>query len=377
MSQEVKIKKIFLSNYRNHKRLKITTDKKIVLLFGSNGSGKTNILEAISLISSKTGFRNVRLCSLPNNIQELDTNNFGIHFHLSSQSETYNIGIGLEKKSGKFKKIFKFNGEKVKSGDFKNKVRVFWVLPTMINLFCGPASDRRDFLDSMISSFDEIYNKTLVSYIKFQKERIRILKKFNLSKSNEQWLLSIEKKMSSLGVIICDSRRLFIEKLNEHSHKSKGQIPLIKTSLNGEIDKKLLSNPALKVEECFLKKLKTNRQIDMITGRTNFGINKTDLKVYDKKKLEYSENCSTGEQKVLLLSILFLYVQILKERKFYKIICLLDDIFSYLDKKFINIVLEELVNLNIQTWISNVNDEFIDKESKYYKEIMFLNIEDI
>ena len=377
MFPAIRITKLFLSNYRNHKQLKIKINKKIIVLYGDNGAGKTNVLEAISLISSNSGFRNAKLSSLINRTEKFNFNNFGINLEFSYLDNLYNVGIGLEKKSGTFKKIIKFNDQKIQSRMLQEKIKIFWILPTMINLFIGPASERRDFLDSMISTFDDIYYKTLSSYKNYQKERIKILKKFHLSSSTEKWLLSIEKKISSLGIIICDSRRLFIEKLNEYTNSNVGKIPSIIISLSGDLDQQLLSYPALTVEESFLERLKNNRQIDMITGRTNYGINRTDLKIFDKNKAEYSENCSTGEQKVLLLSVLFLYIQILKEKKSTQIVCLLDDIFSYLDKKFINIVLEELINLKIQTWISNVNDKFIDNNSKFFDDIMFLNIADI
>ena len=377
MYSSVRIKRLFLSNYRNHKNLKINIEKQIVLLFGGNGSGKTNILEAISLVSSSNGFRNAKLPAIIRKSGGLILKNFGINIEISEKKMSNKIGIGLEKTSDKLKKILLLDGKKTNKKNFNDKLKVFWVLPSMINLFLGPASDRRNFLDSMISSYDGLYQKTLISHKKFQRERIRILKMFDLTNANKDWLFSIEKKIVSLGIIISDKRRIFLDKINNYSIKMNSKVPTINVILTGQIDKELKSIPAVNVEENFLKKLKENRKIDSLTGRTNYGINRSDMKVLNQEKSEFSENCSTGEQKVLLLTIIFLFLQILKEKNSFKIIWLLDDIFAHLDRKYINIILEELVNLNIQTWITNVNDQCIEKKSEYFDNILFLNIKDI
>ena len=143
------------------------------------------------------------------------------------------------------------------------------------------------------------------------------------------------------------------------------------------MDKELENKPALFVEEKFLVKLKENRTVDTLIGRTNYSANKTDVIVYNETKEQYSTQCSTGEQKVMLITIVFQFIQILREKPRLRLIFLLDDIFAFLDKTYINIILEELVSLKIQTWITNVDNNCIDESSKSYKNVMFLDIKDI
>ena len=377
MTSEIRIKELSLTNYRNHNKLKLNIQKEIILLYGENGSGKTNILEAISMLSSPTGFRSSKLSDLFSNYLEKNHLNFSINFKLICDKEKLTIGIGISERNNIQKKIMKVDGEKINNYAFYKKYNIFWLLPFMNNLFNSNASERRSFLDLMIISDERSHRENINIYKKLQAERLKILKNFKYSESNNIWLTSIEQKMASIGVVLCDTRRRFIKKINHYSLDSLSKLPILKISLTGEMDKELENKPALFVEEEFLVKLKENRRVDTLIGRTQYSANKTDIIVYNKSKKQYSTQCSTGEQKVMLITIVFQFIQILKEKPRLSLIFLLDDIFAFLDKTYINIILEELVSLKIQTWITNVNNNCIDESSKSYKDVMFLDIKDI
>jgi DNA replication and repair protein RecF len=377
MSSKIRIKELCLTNYRNHNKLKLRIQKEIILLYGENGSGKTNILEAISMLSCPAGFRSSKLPNLFPNDLEKNYLNFSINFNLLSDKEQLMIGIGISEKNNTQTKLIKVDGAKVNNYAFYKKYNIFWLLPSMNNLFNSNASERRSFLDLMITSGEKSHQENINIYKKLQSERLKILKNFNNSKSNDMWLASIEKKMASIGVVLCDARRQFIKKINNYSLESPSKLPILKIALTGEIDKELENRPALFVEEKFLEKLKNNRRVDTLIGRTQYSANKTDITVYNKNKKQYSTECSTGEQKVMLITIVFQFIQILKEKSCLRLIFLLDDIFAFLDKTYINIILEELISLRIQTWITNVDNNCIDESSKSYKDVTFLDIKDI
>ena len=377
MSSKIRIQGISLSNYRNYKSLKLDISKQIILLYGENGTGKTNILESISLLSCSTGFRNSKLTNLFSNNQKKNYLNFGINFNLISDLENHSIGIGISEKNNTQTKIIKVDGKKVSNHDFYKNYNIFWLLPSMNNLFNSNATERRNFLDLMITSHEQGHQENINIYKKLQNERLKILKKFSNSKSNNIWLGSIEKKMASIGVLLCDSRRRFLKKMNDYSLKSSSKLPVLKIDLTGEMDKELTKKPALFVEERFVQKLRDNRRVDTLIGRTQYSANKTDMCIYNHNKKQFSGECSTGEQKVMLITIVLQFIQILKERSCLRLIFLLDDIFAFLDKTHINIILEELSSLRIQTWITNVDNNCIDSSSKSYKDVMFLDIKDI
>ena len=134
------------------------------------------------------------------------------------------------------------------------------------------------------------------------------------------------------GLIICDARRTFLKSLNDSLKIINKKMSYIALELDGILDKLLSQKPALYVENFFLEKLRENRTKDSISGRTNFSANKTDLLLYDKKKKK-TRNFSTGEQKVIVISIILSFLELLKNSKSTELIFLLDDIFSYLDSE--------------------------------------------
>ena len=374
MNNNFRITQLKLSNYRNHNFLQINPDKNIVLISGKNGSGKTNILESISLLNSNSGFRNASLSELIRTKLVGPTELFGVNFKLFNGSELVDIGIGIKEKMNIFSKVTSLNKKK-KNNNSKNNFNTFWVLPQMSHLLQGTPEDRRSFLNLMISTIDDSYKRRLSEYTKLKNERLRILKTMQID-NNINWLDIIEKKMSEVGVVLCDCRRVFLKSLNKYFYKIDDQIPLLTLKLNGLADETLKIKPALYVEELIRENLKKNRIKDSISGRTNFSIDKTDLLVFEKESLKEGKNFSTGEQKIIIISIIFSFLNILENLKISKVLFLLDDIFSYLDYRFIKSIVNRLNELKLQTWMTDVRANSFEKSDKFESIIHNINIDD-
>lgn len=374
MSRNIRVLELFLSNYRNHRSLKIKTEKNIIFISGKNGSGKTNILESISLLTTNSGMRNSHLNSLVN--QNSKVHEFAVILQLKLK-KVIKFGIGLISKEDNFKKILKVDGKTESKVNLAEHIRIFWLLPYMYNIFNGSSSERRNFFDSLIFHVDKNHKRNLTNYQKLQKERLKIIKSFSIFGSQKKWLDTIETKMSALGAIICDSRRQFLKKVNKFSATNHLTFPEIELSLDGIIDSYFEQKPAIEVEKIIVKKLFENRKIDSIIGRTQFGINRTDLKVLIKNKNMFADNCSTGEQKIIMITIIFLFILLLKDKNVLNIIFLLDDLFAHLDVTYVEIILDELIKLNIQTWITDVSCNYLTKDFKFFDQILFLNINDM
>ena len=243
-------------------------------------------------------------------------------------------------------------------------------------IFQTSSEERRDFVDQMISSFDSSHKRRLYRYEKYKKERMKILKLGKIKSTNSEWLNIVEKKMASSGIMICDSRRTFLKSICIAFEGIKFDFPVFMLKMNGVLDKSLNLYPALQVEEEFLIKLKENREIDLLTGRTNFSVNKTDLLVYEIKEKRLASSFSTGEQKIIIMLTIFSFLKFLKEIKFNNVIFLLDDIFSFLDKTFMDLILKEVFNLKIQTWITDVNYDWIGSLKALNNQIELINIDD-
>ena len=372
MENNLRITQLKLSNYRNHKFLQINPTKNIILISGKNGAGKTNVLESISLFDSNTGFRNAKLSELIRYDLIGPKELFGVNLKVYTDNKNFDVGFGLKGESNLVKKVISIDKRKTSLRGFFN---IFWVLPQMSHLLQGKPEDRRGFLDLMVSATDVFYKKKLLDYKKLKNERLRILKNLEISK-NDKWLDVIEKKMSEVGVVICDSRRIFLDTLNKCFMKIDDQIPMLNLKLNGTADKMLLEKPALFVEELIIKELKKNRLKDSISGRTNFSVNKTDLLVYEKKSNKEGKNFSTGEQKILIISILFSFLNALEKIKNSNVLFLLDDIFSYLDIRFIRNIIDRLNELKLQTWMTDVRPDSITQIEKFQSKICNINIDD-
>ena len=372
MENNLRITQLKLSNYRNHKFLQINPTKNIILITGKNGAGKTNVLESISLFDSNTGFRNAKLSELIRYDLIGPKELFGVNLKVYTDNKNFDVGFGLKGELNLVKKVISIDKRKTSLRNFFN---IFWVLPHMSHLLQGKSEDRRSFLDLMVSATDVSYKKKLLDYKKLKNERLRILKNLEISK-NDKWLDIIEKKMSEVGVLICDSRRIFLDTLNKCFMKIDDQIPILNLKLNGTADKMLLEKPALFVEELIVKELKKNRVKDSISGRTNFSVNKTDLLVYEKKSNKEGKNFSTGEQKIIIISILFSFLNALEKIKNSNVLFLLDDIFSYLDIRFIRNIIDRLNELKLQTWMTDVRPDSIHQIEKFQSKIHNINIDD-
>ena len=372
MQDNLRITQLKLSNYRNHKFLQINPTKNIILITGKNGAGKTNVLESISLFDSNTGFRNAKLSELIRYDLIGPKELFGVNLKVYTENKNFDVGFGLKGELNLVKKVISIDKRKTGLRSFFN---IFWVLPQMSHLLEGKPEDRRGFLDLMVSATDVSYKKKLLDYKKLKNERLRILKNLEISK-NDKWLDIIEKKMSEVGVVICDSRRIFLDTLNKCFMKIDDQIPMLNLKLNGSADRMLLEKPALFVEELIVRELKKNRLKDSISGRTNFSVNKTDLLVYEKKSNKEGKNFSTGEQKIIIISILFSFLNALEKIKKSNVLFLLDDIFSYLDIRFIRNIIDRLNELKLQTWMTDVRLDSIHQIEKFKSKIHNINIDD-
>ena len=374
MNSNIRIEKLILNNFRNHKYLKLDITKNIVLIYGQNGSGKTSVLESISLFDSSNGFRASTLGELVNNDHKGPLEMFGVNILIRDTNNFIKAGIGLKKIIDKYKKIISIDEKKNNKEIIKKIPKIYSIVPKMTFLFQGNSEERRNFLDQMIFIIEDNHKKNVLNYNKYKNERIKILKKWKIN--NEEWLDAVEKKMVSHGLIICDNRRNFLKKLNFILDDLDIEFSSFQVYLNGELDELLLEKPAIEVEEIFLSTLKRNRENDLITGRTHYGVNKTDMIVKEKKSFKEAKTFSTGQQKTILFSLIFSFIKYLEMFPDKKAIFLLDDVFSYLDKNFISLVIEKLNELNVQTWLTDVKGDWVFENKTYKAIIDKINIDD-
>tara|TARA_B100000745_G_scaffold152428_1_gene99711 strand:+ start:152 stop:1300 length:1149 start_codon:yes stop_codon:yes gene_type:complete len=382
----MKLRSVYLENFRSYKKLNIKIKNiKFVILTGKNGTGKTNLLEAISFLSPGKGFKNCRLDEVINT--NSNSNHSSIFFTIEDKNEKNEIGIGFfnESKDDKFqaRKIIHLNGKKLtKQSNLPNLVSLIWLIPEMDIFFRTNSLFRRKFIDRCIFNLNPDYLDYLRIYEKNLKERNKILKDLcandffyikgkNLEK--DLWLEKIEERLVNEGIKIFLERIKFSNDFNSLSNNFKS-FPRIKIFLKGKIEKLFSSENLETIKKIYLQKLLNCRKVDSIKGSISYGPNKSDLKVIFLKKKKLAEKCSTGEQKIILISLIIKFCKLMNNKKNYPLL-LLDEVVAHLDNKVKLCLFEELKTLKNQVWMSGSDISLFSYIIKD-KEVVNLEIED-
>ena len=383
----MKLRSIHLENFRSYKKINLKIENnKFIVLTGKNGTGKTNLLEAISFLSPGKGFKNCRLDEVINTNTNL--NQCSIFFVIENGNEKNEIGISFANESignrTQCRKIIYLNGKKLKKkSDLPTLVSLIWLIPEMDIFFRTNSLFRRKFVDRCIFNLKPEYLDYLRIYEKNLKERNKILK--DLSEKNffyiegkniekDLWLKKIEEILVNEGLKIFQERIKFSNDFNALSNNSMN-FPKTQIFLTGKIEKFLVSQDIDSVKKIYLQKLHKSRKIDSIKGSISYGPNKSDLKVIFLKKRLLAEKCSTGEQKIILISLIVQFCKLMNNKKNFPIL-LLDEIVAHLDNKIRSSLFEELKTLKNQVWMSGTGISLFSSIIKD-KKVVNLEIEDL
>ncbi len=356
----VKINNIELNNFRNFNHCKFSFDNKLNIFTGYNGSGKTNILESISLIDKGTGIRKSNLKNLIKNKKE----NFFIKNNITIKENIYDIQIYSDKKNENLKKIIRINDDASKDSiDFLYKsISFLFFMPEMERLFQSSPSYRRNFIDRLIFSSRSDYNRIINKYKKFLLERNKILQNNNI---DIDWLNQIEEEICITGLDIYKSRSLQLDILNTNI-------------INLNKDSKFKFNIKFKVKDNFfnsnltydeyLLNLQNSRIFDKKFGGTKFGPHKSDIISIINDEFE-GFLLSTGQQKTIVLLILMAQCEYLVNQKKTHPILLFDEICSHLDSFNRQILLDMINSFKIQFFLTGTDENlfsFISTNAEFY-----------
>ncbi|MBP5697994.1 MAG: DNA replication/repair protein RecF [Alphaproteobacteria bacterium] len=382
------ISRLTLVNFRNYENLRLNLDKPFVVLHGENGSGKTNILEAISFLSQGRGLRNAKLSEiktfdfLTQQQPAAFANNQGwaVSALVQRNDDSFSIGTAVETmlKEDNYneikeveRRIVQINNQKITSqNELGNYLTVIWITPQMDRLFIGGTQHRRHFLDRIVYAFDTTHSQRLSTFDNLYRQWLQILKS---GKSNHQWLLSLEEQIAATGVAIAAARREQVQKLNLFMEENPDDtFPDVVLELDGTIETMLDKKAAVYVEDYYRESLLKMRQ-NVLENDRGETINKTDFNAIYKKKNLPANLCSTGEQKSLLLSIVLSEARYLAAHKGFPPILLLDEVAAHLDDNKRHILLNKLAELKTQVWLTTTNPfEF----SSLHDQAQFFEVKD-
>ncbi len=355
-----KIKNIEFYNFRNFRNFKTSFDEKLNILFGDNGSGKTNILEGISLIAKGKGIRNSNII----NLIKKNEDNFLIKNNLEIQKNDYNIEIFTEKKNEKFKKVININNDSSKDSlIFLNQSISFLIfLPEMERLFQSSPSYRRNFLDRLVFSSRNDYNKLINKYKKSLIERNKILQSYKI---DDDWINHIENEICLLGSEIYKLRNSQLNILNVELNNMKND-HYFQFDVKLEMKDEFVNNE-INYEE-YLLNLKKSRVYDKQFGGTKFGPHKSDIISIVNNEFE-SSLLSTGQQKTIVLMVLLAQCNYLVNNKKISPIFLFDEIGSHLDNHNRQILLDMINRFEIQFFLTGTDKNlfsFVSTNAQFY-----------
>ena len=359
------VHRLSLTDFRCYRQMRIETDGRPVVLTGVNGAGKTNILEAISLLTPGRGLRRAKLSDIARRPLEYPAESlsdddpagdgWAAAAKLSVGGVDLEVGTGCETGGGK--RIIKVDGTVVKSqAELGRYTSAQWLTPQMDRLFLEGASGRRRFVDQLIYGLDPEHAGPVAAYDHSMRSRNKLLREGN---NDPEWFDSIEDSMARHGVAIA-ARQAAVNRLNDVSRDGYGAFPGAGIAMSGALEDWLKNEPALAVEDRLRESLQGSRSRDAENGASSFGPHKSDLAVNHGDTGMEAALCSTGEQKALLIGIVLAATRLQTEERGHTPLLLLDEIAAHLDETRRQSLFEIIASIGAQAWMTGTEKSFFE-----------------
>lgn len=350
------ILKLSLTNFRSYHaaRLDLTGSGPVVLT-GPNGAGKTNLIEAISFLAPGRGLRRATL-------EEVAFGEGDGAWAVSAEVEglyglaTLGTGIVPPSPDTPVSRQNRIDREPVSSAiAFSDHLRVIWLVPAMDQLFNGPASERRRFLDRLVLAVDAQHSSRVSALERSLRSRNRLLE---TGERDTHWLDAVERETAELAVAVTAARAETVNRLAAALAASRDDgapFPVAAIALDGWMERLLPSYSATEIEDRYREVLRENRPRDAAAGRTLDGPHLSDLAVRFAGKDIAAADASTGEQKALLIRLVLAHAGLLKEMTGTAPILLLDEVVAHLDPGRRAALYDALSALGAQVWMTGAD----------------------
>ncbi len=335
-----------LSHFRSHKSVRLSLDGRPVAIYGDNGAGKTNVLEAVSLLSPGRGLRRATVDEM---IRRPEALGWKISAVLKSLGQMHEIETWVEKGSGRQVRIDDKTAAQVALGRI---ARIVWLVPVMDRLWVDGAEGRRRFLDRMTMSFTPSHADAVLTYEKAMRERNRLLKD---GQRDAHWYSALEAQMARSGADIHANRRAALASLVTAQSAAETSFPVADLRLTHAEDAEIPEGA-----EALVIAFAESRPRDLMAGRTLVGPHRADLSAAYAAKGMAARDCSTGEQKALLVSLILANARALAQDFGAPPILLLDEVAAHLDAGRRAALYDEICALGAQAFMTGTGPELFD-----------------
>ena len=334
--------RLTLSHFRSHKSAVLDLDARPITIHGPNGSGKTNIIEAVSLFSPGRGLRRASAQDMARRPEALGWKLTGI---LHSLHQIHEVEIWSEEGAARQTRI---DGKPAAQTALGRIARVLWLIPTMDRLWIEGAEGRRRFLDRMTLSFFPAHAEVSLAYDKAMRERNRLLKD---QVRDGHWYVAVERQMAEAGVEIHQNRLAALAQIAEAQARAETAFP------TAELDLTMTEGEMPLTDSDLRDALSESRFRDLAAGRTLVGPHRADLYGVFAAKGVPARDCSTGEQKALLVSLILANARALADDFGAPPLLLLDEVAAHLDATRRAALYDEICALGAQAWMTGTGEE--------------------
>jgi len=366
------VRRLMLTDFRCYESVQLNIDSRPVVLTGPNGAGKTNLLEAVSFLVPGRGLRGARLTEISRRSSAERVSDYqglrpwAVAARIENGSGLFNVGTGLspdtaDPQAPRPRRVVRIDGETARGQSaLSERVSALWLTPDMQRLFVDGASGRRRFLDRLVFAFDPAHAGRLQGYEKAMRDRSRVLTDANTAgrAPDRTWLEAVEAIMVEKGIAIAAARADLVRRLNPACAMGVGPFPAAGLAVSGEIDGWLAQMSALDSEDLFGAALAQSRDRGAHGAhahRVAVGPHLSDFNVTHLDKNVAAAQCSTGEQKALLISIVLANARLQALDAGVVPLLLLDEVAAHLDEQRREALFEEIAAMGVQAWMTGTD----------------------
>ena len=360
------INTLTLTDFRSYAHARLETGGGSVYLFGANGAGKTNLLEAISLLSPGRGLRGSSLAEVGRRMPGETVGRAWAVAALveSGQDEPVQLGAGVET-GGATRRLVRIDGETVPPGRLTDHIRPIWLTPAQDRLFLEAASERRRFFDRLVFAGEPSHAAHANAYDKAQRERMRLLTDAAEAgaPADAVWLTALEARLAEAGALMAQARaRTLMALQTEIDGRGDRPFPQARLSLTGEWEKLALDGADFaEIELRLASALAAARGRDGAAGRALTGPHRGDLAILHVEKDRPAAECSTGEQKALILNLVLAQAaRLSRAESAPNPIVLLDKVAAHLDLTRRAALADEITALKLQAFLTGTDESLFD-----------------
>jgi DNA replication and repair protein RecF len=352
--------RLALTDFRSYAHADLALDGRPVFLVGANGAGKTNLLEAVSLFTPGRGLRGSSLAEVGRRLPgERQGRAWAVAATLASDGEETRIGTGVEQ-AGAARRAVRLEGEPVPPGRLAEFTRQVWLTPAQDRLFLEGAGERRRFFDRLVFAGEPLHAAHANAYDRALRERMRLLTE---GEADPAWLNALEAKLAEAGALMAQARSRTLAALQaEIDQRGERPFPQARLSLTGEwegLAAQGVETP--EIEGRLARAFAAARERDAAAGRALTGPHRGDLAVIHAEKDRPAAECSTGEQKALILNLVLAQsARLAGAESAPDPILLLDEVAAHLDRKRRAALFDEIAALGLQAFLTGTDESLFE-----------------